>query len=163
VRPRAEHRIAPRAGHPGGREIGGVWYSLCRGCGEPVRKSDGSPDRRRRWHAVCAHDYLLTRDPMYVRYVVWRRDRGLCASCGRDCNPRPDYEARRHAVTGNWEADHVQPLIAGGGFDLSNLQTLCTACHRSKTAFENSTRHPRTSRWRSAAEAGQLALPDVLG
>jgi 5-methylcytosine-specific restriction enzyme A len=34
-----------------------------------------------------------------------------------------------------WEADHVQAVVDGGGScDLSNLQTLCFACHRDKTA-----------------------------
>jgi 5-methylcytosine-specific restriction endonuclease McrA len=35
------------------------------------------------------------------------------------------------------------PLIDGGGFDLDNLQLLCTKCHKSKTAAENSERAAR--------------------
>jgi len=34
-----------------------------------------------------------------------------------------------------WEADHILPVIEGGGeCDLSNLRTLCLKCHRKETA-----------------------------
>ncbi|MEM8873656.1 MAG: HNH endonuclease signature motif containing protein [Planctomycetota bacterium] len=35
------------------------------------------------------------------------------------------------------DVDHIKPLAAGGDpFDRDNLQPLCTACHRRKTARE---------------------------
>lgn len=40
-----------------------------------------------------------------------------------------------HPVT-LWEADHIEPLVDGGGFGLDNVQTLCQACHIEKTADE---------------------------
>jgi 5-methylcytosine-specific restriction enzyme A len=144
------HRRGPTAPHPDSRVIDGLPYTLCRGCGEPVRKVDGAPDRRRLWHPDCVHAYLLARDPAYVRAAVWQRDQGVCAGCGRECDS-----------AGDWEADHVVPLVDGGGFDLSNLQTLCVECHRRKTAIENAERVAvqRPSAWQRAADAGQLALP----
>ncbi|NXS04340.1 ZRAB3 endonuclease, partial [Oxylabes madagascariensis] len=34
-----------------------------------------------------------------------------------------------------WQVDHIQPVYSGGGqCSLENLQTLCTACHRERTA-----------------------------
>jgi len=35
-----------------------------------------------------------------------------------------------------WELDHIVPLVDGGSHDPSNLQTLCTPCHKKKTAQE---------------------------
>lgn len=36
-----------------------------------------------------------------------------------------------------WEADHILPVAhGGGGCDLDNFQTLCSACHRGKTRLQ---------------------------
>lgn len=36
-----------------------------------------------------------------------------------------------------WQTDHIVPIHKGGkGIDPSNLQTICTSCHRRKTADE---------------------------
>lgn len=49
---------------------------------------------------------------------------------------RAEYEARGmrlHKHT--WEADHINEVVKGGGMcGLDNLQTLCLACHKAKTA-----------------------------
>lgn len=34
------------------------------------------------------------------------------------------------------QVDHVVPFAAGGTHELSNMQTLCTPCHRAKTTAE---------------------------
>ena len=52
-----------------------------------------------------------------IRAKVLRRDGRICQSCG-------------DAAT---EVDHVE---AGDDHDLSNLQALCTPCHRAKSARE---------------------------
>ena len=45
------------------------------------------------------------------------------------------------------EVDHIVPVADGGHpFDPANLQTLCEACHREKTAAENSERGETPSR-----------------
>lgn len=47
-----------------------------------------------------------------------------------------------------WQADHIRPLVDGGGLDLAyfaaeNLMTLCCACHKAKTAREAAERAAR--------------------
>ncbi len=52
-----------------------------------------------------------------LRVKVLRRD-PVCRMCGiRESN----------------NVDHIKPKTAGGKDDLSNLQGLCTQCHREKT------------------------------
>lgn len=46
-----------------------------------------------------------------------------------------------HERTRNLEVDHITPIADGGHpFDPGNLQTLCSECHKGKTAQENSER-----------------------
>ena len=47
-----------------------------------------------------------------------------------------------------WELDHIVPLIDGGDHELSNLQTLCTPCHKRKTRREAWTRQAGRERAR---------------
>ncbi len=60
-----------------------------------------------------------------------------CAECG--C---PD---------GNWEADHIIPLIDGGPHCPTNIQRLCNSCHSKKSSFEA---RERASRRRSPSPPG---------
>jgi 5-methylcytosine-specific restriction endonuclease McrA len=126
----------------------------CRWCGDAILYLEGSKqgevDRRRRWHPECVDIYNAS-DPREARRTVRKRDRGVCAECRLDTN------ALRRQVKGRgrtkalrekgfvprrslWELDHIIPLIDGGGHDLENLQTLCTPCHKKKTAEEASHR-----------------------
>ncbi|KEP67055.1 UNVERIFIED_CONTAM: SWI2/SNF2-containing protein [Hammondia hammondi] len=52
----------------------------------------------------------------------------------------------REPVDGNaWHADHIIPVHQGGGLcDLTNVQTLCRACHQLKTNRETSLRAHRS-------------------
>jgi 5-methylcytosine-specific restriction endonuclease McrA len=143
----------------------------CRWCGATILYEDGPKrgqlDRRRRWHPACVDRYLES-DPREARRRVRRRDRGICAQC------RVDTYAIRRRFQGRgatkklrelgfkprkslWELDHVVPLIEGGGHELSNLQTLCTPCHKRKTAQEAAAR--REAR-RESEEEGVLALAE---
>jgi 5-methylcytosine-specific restriction endonuclease McrA len=136
----------------------------CRWCGEPIVHERGprrgEPNRRRRWHPGCVDAYNLS-DPREARRLVRRLDRGICAECGLDTYAL----RRRHRGRGStrklrelgfkprkslWELDHIVPLIDGGGHEPSNLQTLCTPCHKRKTAVEARTR--RDVRRQSEAE-----------
>jgi len=122
----------------------------CRWCGEPILYTSGPRqgqlDRRRRWHPDCVDAYEAS-DPREARRQVRKRDKGRCAECGLDT-----YALRR-SVRGPgrtgalrklgfvprrslWELDHIEPLVDGGSHELSNLQTLCTPCHKQKTAKE---------------------------
>ena len=56
-----------------------------------------------------------------------------------------------------WELDHIVPLVDGGTHDPSNLQTLCTPCHKKKTAQEARQRAAQRN------EAGPPAPPEETG
>ncbi|PHM36490.1 HNH endonuclease [Xenorhabdus innexi] len=60
-----------------------------------------------------------------LKISVKQRDNHLCRPCLR----------QGRAVTGT-TVDHIQPKAHGGTDALSNLQLLCEACHRQKTATE---------------------------
>ena len=122
--------------------VGGYVPGRCRVCGLPVLKSDGSPNRRRMYHRGeawesrnCLEEYSLAEFSSHTKFRVWERDHGKCAACGRQCSDW--YKAT------DWEADHIVPLVDGGGFGMDNLQTLCKDCHRTKTAKENRERRRR--------------------
>lgn len=64
------------------------------------------------------------------RAAALRRDRGLCVLC----------LAEGRAVPAT-EVDHIIAVEHGGTDALSNLQSICTPHHRSKTASERLQRH----------------------
>lgn len=57
-----------------------------------------------------------------VRNLALRRDGFACVKCGS---------------SGPLEVDHIRPVAQGGSWELSNLQTLCSECHRLKTIEDN--------------------------
>lgn len=59
-----------------------------------------------------------------VRRRLKRIGRGTCFTC------RGGFEATALVI------DHRLPLRDGGRDELANLQTLCTTCHKAKTAHE---------------------------
>lgn len=61
-----------------------------------------------------------------LRARILERDDGLCQPCLRAGRPTP----------GN-QVDHVVPKSQGGTDDPANLQAICDACHREKTARES--------------------------
>jgi 5-methylcytosine-specific restriction endonuclease McrA len=126
-----------------GLEKGPNGRNLCRWCNleVPARRSTFCSD----W---CVHEWKLRTDPGYLRDRVFERDRGICAVCGIDCSAlyihlrRLRGSARRRAAVewdmrgrkSLWDADHVIPVVEGGGeCDLSNMRTLCLKCHRART------------------------------
>ncbi|WP_321340951.1 HNH endonuclease [Breoghania sp.] len=58
-----------------------------------------------------------------VRHLAKRRDGFMCVTCG---------------ASGDLEVDHIKPVRTAPelAFELSNLQTLCVACHSRKTRIE---------------------------
>lgn len=121
----------------------------CRWCGEPC------PGKRRNWCSqVCVDEYMIRSSPSAVSRAIWARDRGVCALCGldtsllrsetrryfkllRDCHihgtPNRQGPWKTHGRL--WEADHVIPVIEGGGCcGLDGYRTLCLPCHRRETA-----------------------------
>tara|TARA_R110002020_G_scaffold62613_1_gene167325 strand:+ start:4059 stop:4460 length:402 start_codon:yes stop_codon:yes gene_type:complete len=57
--------------------------------------------------------------PQPVRTQVFERDLYRCRACGTHLN---------------LTVDHIQPVSAGGGDELDNLQTLCRSCNSKKGA-----------------------------
>jgi 5-methylcytosine-specific restriction endonuclease McrA len=146
---------------------------LCRWCGEEILylkgAHKGQRDRRRRWHPQCVEDYEAS-DPREARRRIRKRDRGHCADCGLDT-----YGLRR-SLRGKgmtralrdrgfvprrslWELDHIVPLVDGGSHDPSNLQTLCTPCHKKKTAQEARKRAAHRSQPASQAPIAKASSP----
>jgi 5-methylcytosine-specific restriction endonuclease McrA len=114
----------------------------CRWCGAEV------PPRRLTFCGDdCVHQWKLRTDPGYLRAQVFARDRGICVLCGLDTEAlrrgkrKLDYRSRLQferewgCRRNLWDADHVVPVVEGGGeCDLSNMRTLCLKCHRQATA-----------------------------
>ena len=86
---------------------------------------------RKTWHQDCATDYMIIYHSGEARKHIWKRDKGRCNDCGKQCTRR------------GWDLDHVRPLLEQKGlkedeldwtyYGLDNMQTLCRPCHREKT------------------------------
>ena len=61
-----------------------------------------------------------------LREVILKRDAGLCQPC-----------KSTDRVTLAREVDHIKPKAEGGTDDESNLQSICRACHLTKTQAES--------------------------
>lgn len=130
---------------------------LCRFCKREVPKG-----KRTFCGDDCVHQWKLRSDPGYLRVFVFKRDLGICASCKTDTRMTAILlQNALHAAGGNvkeerykallaeykltpheaqkslWQADHIRPVAEGGGESgLDNIQTLCTKCHKLKTAIQ---------------------------
>lgn len=117
---------------------------LCRWCNLEV-----PPGRQTFCSDWCVEEWKLRSNPGHLRERVFERDRGVCAQCGVDClaefrrirrlRGAAALRARREwncgARNSLWDADHILPVVQGGGeCDLANMQTLCLKCHRIRTA-----------------------------
>ncbi len=125
--------------------VGPAGRALCRWCAMEV------PAPRRTFCSEwCVHEWRLRSDPGYLREQVFKRDRGVCATCRVDTveahlqlkrargERRQDrlekWGLTRVSRRSLWDADHVIPVVEGGGeCDLDNIRTLCLICHRRVT------------------------------
>lgn len=97
------------------RPLGPNGERLCYNCLGPLPKG-----RNFNCSKECSENWRIRTSPAYVRFKLFQRDKGICAICGSS-----DF----------WEADHIVPVIEGGGeCDLANYRTLCIPCHRKVTA-----------------------------
>lgn len=131
--------------------------NLCRQCSEEVPKG-----RRTFCSDACVHAWKIKTDPGHVRLMVFRRDQGVCARCKLDTTKLAplvrEFKTRAREVLGGviapyhdffreidgllpsnrttyWDADHIIPVVEGGGeCDLGNYRTLCYWCHQKVTA-----------------------------
>jgi len=63
----------------------------------------------------------------WMRWAIFQRDQGKCGECKKTVSR---YWSRGEL----WQADHIIPIADGGTNHPDNIQTLCTACHKVKTA-----------------------------
>ena len=103
---------------------------ICRWCGKKIIENK-KHNTRKTWHQDCATDYMIIYHSTEARKHIWKRDRGKCNGCGKQCTRR------------GWDLDHVKPLMEQKGlkeqeldwsyYKLNNMQTLCRPCHKKKT------------------------------
>ena len=118
---------------------------LCRWCSFEVPRG-----RYTFCSEFCVHEWKLRTQPAYLREQVLKRDRGICSSCGVDTISAARklryargtsrialleyWGLRRRSRKSLWDADHIVPVIEGGGeCDLENIRTMCLRCHRQAT------------------------------
>lgn len=91
---------------------------FCRRCLKEV------PSGRRSWCSdQCQLNAYIECYPSYARHALWKRDRGLCANCGKQ-------DPYANGDLGSWQVHHLLPIKNGGaGSPLDKLITLCTSCH----------------------------------
>ena len=87
------------------RVLGEVDFKLCPYCGTSLKERVGRQPI-----------------PGHLRHEVFKRDNYRCKECG----------ATNKETT--LEIDHIIPVSKGGTNDINNLQTLCKACNRAKSA-----------------------------
>lgn len=128
---------------------------LCRNCRKPMGKN-----KRHNCSSKCSEEWALKTSPALMRRAVFARDKGVCAECGSDtqaqkaeyaaehkkhstqwCKPMEELRERFGITAGRaaqgtwWEADHITPVIEGGGeCGLEGYRTLCIPCHKKATA-----------------------------
>lgn len=131
----------------GGRSIKGPnGKPTCRWCGVEVE-----PPRRSWCSDACVHEFKVRSHAGYARAQVYKRDRGVCRSCGLDASKlrgrlkRMPHQCRKTYaeilglgrtgyIRSLWHVDHIVPVVEGGGScGLRNLRTLCVWCHKRET------------------------------
>ncbi|KAM3585176.1 uncharacterized protein V6R79_009542 [Siganus canaliculatus] len=154
---------------------------LCLSCQQPCSTTGGAWDTRFCSHR-CQEEFQLRSSQSYMRSRVLEAEKGVCQHCGllahdlflkvRDAPPSQRKEMLentwlsqlsikelnemiRAPVEGDfWQVDHIQPVYSGGGqCSLDNLQTLCTVCHKARTAQQAKERSQR----KKSAAASKVA------
>uniref|UniRef100_A0A8C2WR31 Zinc finger, RAN-binding domain containing 3 n=1 Tax=Cyclopterus lumpus TaxID=8103 RepID=A0A8C2WR31_CYCLU len=177
--PDEEQLPPPESGYLQAVDSAGV--PLCLSCQGACSATGGAWDTRFCSHR-CQEEFQLRSSQTYMRSRVLEAEQGVCQQCGlhahdlflkvRDAPPshRKDMlentwlaqlslkrlnEMIRAPVEGDfWQVDHIRPVYSGGGqCSLDNLQTLCTVCHKARTAQQAKER----SQMRKSAAASKVA------
>nr|XP_019586719.1 PREDICTED: DNA annealing helicase and endonuclease ZRANB3 isoform X4 [Rhinolophus sinicus] len=111
----------------------------------------------------CQEEFWIRSSNSYLRAKVFETEHGVCQLCNLNAQelflrlrdaPKSQRknllditwtsklpleqlnEMIRNPVEGHfWQVDHIKPVFSGGGqCSLDNLQTLCTVCHKERTA-----------------------------
>lgn len=100
------------------------------GCRRLIPWGDQCQDHPRNWHRQekrgSRHERGYGSAWDRIRSQVLLRDKGLCIPC--------KAMGRYTAAT---EVDHIIPKSQAGTDDSTNLQSICSACHKVKTALES--------------------------
>ncbi|NXP54382.1 ZRAB3 endonuclease, partial [Heliornis fulica] len=112
---------------------------------------------------ACQEDFSVRSSQSYLRTKVFEIEHGVCQFCNQNAQElylsirdAPKSQRKKllesswmsHLPLGQlnemvtnptegqfWQVDHIRPVYSGGGqCSLENLQTLCTVCHRERTA-----------------------------
>ncbi len=118
--------------------------------------------QQRRWCRKCASFANFLQSGGAQRRAVFRRDRGVCAKCGTDTEKLEKANKWTSSTWHSWEADHIVPVVEGGGYRhgmtqedvLANLRTLCIPCHGAET---------RALASRRAAARREAVQPSLIG
>ncbi|KAM4710695.1 DNA annealing helicase and endonuclease ZRANB3 [Anableps anableps] len=154
---------------------------LCLSCQQACPTTAGAWDTRFCSHR-CQEEFQLRSSQTYMRSCVLEAEQGICQHCGlnahelflkvRDApaSKRKEMlentwlaqlplkqlnEMIRAPVEGDfWQVDHIRPVYRGGGqCSMDNLQTLCTTCHKARTAQQARER----SQMKKSAAASKVA------
>ncbi|KAM9305114.1 DNA annealing helicase and endonuclease ZRANB3 [Gastrophryne carolinensis] len=111
----------------------------------------------------CQDEFLIRSNQSYMRAKVFETEHGVCQQCCLNAHElylsvrdAPKVQRKnllastwlaqlplaqlneliRNPSEGQfWQVDHIRPVYSGGGqCSLDNLQTLCTVCHKERTA-----------------------------
>ncbi|KAM9821150.1 DNA annealing helicase and endonuclease ZRANB3 [Neosynchiropus ocellatus] len=167
---------SPDAGYLQAVDSNGV--PLCLTCQQLCSSTGGAWDTRF-CSFRCQEEFQLRSNQTFMRSRVLEVEQGICQHCGvhahdlflkvRNAPPSQRKEVLentwlaqlslkqlnemiRAPVEGDfWQVDHIRPVYSGGGqCSLDNLQTLCTVCHKNRTAQQAK---ERSQRRKSAAAA----------
>ncbi|XP_066202397.1 DNA annealing helicase and endonuclease ZRANB3 [Saccopteryx leptura] len=141
---------------------------LCLRCQQPTGQTEREWESRF-CSLKCQEEFRICSNNSYLRAKVFEIEHGVCQLCNlnahelflrlRDAprNQRKSLldvtwtsklpleqlnEMIRNPGEGHfWQVDHIKPVFVGGGqCCLDNLQTLCTVCHRERTARQSKER-----------------------
>jgi 5-methylcytosine-specific restriction protein A len=99
--------------------------SGCRGIVPPGSGGKCPAHKAKPWAVTSKRNLSRPKDWNRRRRAILKRDAGVCYLCGR---------------TGAAEVDHVVPVARGGGWDLGNLRSAHSACHKAKSLKDRAQR-----------------------